>query len=225
MNELTLFIDTTTSRLLLALGSPTGMIATQDVPCDSHRYHSALMIPAIEEMLRADGLTVSDLKALAVNIGPGSFTGIRTGLITARTLAQFLNLPIYCFNTFELLGANYRQPVAIYLDALRGRSYHATLSWVEQGPRYWRQPPGLLMLDENAPDPPLQAKLLVSAGLAPHFAWAKPDVIDERYFTPNAMAQLMARYGERFARPWQEAMPLYLQEPSITLKKTGLEKA
>jgi tRNA threonylcarbamoyladenosine biosynthesis protein TsaB len=220
MNDLTLFIDTTTSRLMLALGNANGLIASQNVPCDSHRYHSALMIPAIEDLLNENGLTVKDLTALAVNTGPGSFTGIRTGMITARTMAQFMHLPVHAFNTFELLAANYDYPVAIYLDALRGRSYHATLCWGEQGAQYWRQPPGMVMLtDDDLPSPPMQARLLVSPGLEPYFPWARPNLIEANFFSPTAMAQLMARFGQGFVRPWPDILPLYLQEPSITLKK------
>lgn len=219
MNDLTLFIDTTTSRLMLALGNASGLTATQDVPCDSHRYHSALMIPAIEDMLKDNGFTVADLTALAVNTGPGSFTGIRTGMITARTMAQFMHLPVHAFNTFELLAADYEYPVAIYLDALRGRAYHATLCWGEQGAQYWRQPPGMVLLTEDVPSPPMQARLLVSPGLESYFPWVRPNIVPADFFSPTAMAQLMARYGQGFVRDWQEILPLYLQEPSITLKK------
>jgi tRNA threonylcarbamoyl adenosine modification protein YeaZ len=219
MTDLTLFIDTTTNRLMLALGQPGRITVAKDVPCDSHRYHSALMIPAIEAMLRENDLAVADLKALAVNIGPGSFTGIRTGLITARTMAQFLDLPVYCFNTFELLAAEATDPTAIYLDALRGRSYTACLSWTGDGAKYWRQPPGMTRLDENPPDPPPMARLLVSPGLEKYFPWTKAKLVPGDFFSPHAMAVLMARYGRRFARRWPEVHPLYLQEPSITLKK------
>jgi tRNA threonylcarbamoyl adenosine modification protein YeaZ len=220
MNDLTLFMDTTTSRLMLALGRGGKLIAAQNVPCDSHRYHSALMIPAIQDMLKDNGFTVNDLSALAVNLGPGSFTGIRTGVITARTMGQFLNLPVHGFNTFELLAATYDYPLAIYLEALRGRAYHATVCWDEQGPRYWRQPPGMLLLnDDDVPSPPMQARLLITPGLECYFPWAKPNFIAPDFYSPAAMAQLMARFGQRFARPWQDILPFYLQEPSITLKK------
>jgi len=156
---------------------------------------------------------------VAVNIGPGSFTGLRTGIITARTMAQFLNLPVHCFNTFELLAADSLHPVAIYLDALRDRSYHATLSWGETGPKYWRQPPGMFTFNGHPPEPPMQARLLVSSGLARHFPDTRPSIVPEDFFSPPAMAKLMAQYGERFVRAWQDVLPLYLQEPSITLKK------
>ncbi len=220
MNDLTLFLDTTTSTLMLALGNSQGLLAAQSIPCDSHRYHSALMIPAIEELLDTHGYNVSDLKALAVNTGPGSFTGIRTGIITARTMAQFMHLPVHAFNTFELLAVDYDYPVAIYLDALRGRAYHATLCWGEEGPQYWRQPPRLVSLHDEIPNPPMQARLLVSAGLTPFFPWAKPGLIDADFFTPLAMMKLMDRFGSQFIKPWTDLLPLYLQSPSITLKKT-----
>lgn len=219
MPDLTLFIDTTTSHLMLALGDSERLLVAQNVSCESHRYHSALMIPAIQDMLAEKDLTVQDLQAIAVNVGPGSFTGIRTGIITARTMAQFLNLPVHCFNTFELLAADSMYPLAIYLDALRDRSYHATLSWCETGPKYWRQPPGLFTFNGHPPEHPMQARLLVSPGLVRHFPDTKPSIIPDDFFSPSAMAKLMAQYGSRFSRAWQDVLPLYLQEPSITLKK------
>ena len=219
MNKLTLFMDTTTSRLMLALGRPGELLVRQDVPCDSHRYHSALMIPAIQDMLRDNQLSVNDLDALAVNLGPGSFTGLRTALITARTMGQFLNLPVHGFNTFELLAATSENPLAVYVDALRGRAYHATLSWDEKGARYWRQPPSLVSLTAEPPDPPLQARLLISPTLAQYFPGTRLAFIAPDFYSPAAMAFLMAKYGDRFARHWREILPLYLQEPSITLKK------
>jgi len=120
---------------------------------------------------------------------------------------------------FELLAADTEIPLAIYLDALRGRAYYATLSWNAAGPTYWRQPPGLIRLNEEAPEPPPQARLLISSGLTAYFPESRIKLIDEHFFTPAAMAVLMQKYPTRFQLPWQKVEPLYLQEPSITLKK------
>lgn len=215
--ETLLHLDTTTSRLHLAI-SRNGQILTEiDQPCASHRYHSAVIVPAIQDMLRQNGIKPGDLTALAVNLGPGSFTGVRTGIITARTMAQFLHIPVYGFNAFELLATQVDNPVAIYLDALRNRTYHATLSLGHDAPVY-RQEPTLRLIDPEQP-PSHNEALLVSPTLAPLFKASVASLIPETFSPVQPMLELIHRYGSTFQHPWDAVKPLYLQDPSITLKK------
>lgn len=212
-----LYLDTTTSQLHLALSEAGAMVAAYSQPCESHRYHSALIVPAIQDLLQQTGITPQMLDALAVNQGPGSFTGIRTGVITARTMAQFLNVPVYLFNTFELLGVERDTPTAIYLDALRNRSYQATLHFDETGVIYSQQP-RLLILDPTEASMPIEP-LFVSESLAPLFVHAGSETIPPAWNSPAAMLKLILRYENRFLTDWEAVKPLYIQEPSITLKK------
>jgi tRNA threonylcarbamoyl adenosine modification protein YeaZ len=214
--ETILHLDTTTQRLHLALSQNGAVLAEICQPCLSHRYHSAVIVPSIQEMLLQAGLLPRDLTALAVNQGPGSFTGIRTGIITARTMAQFLKIPVYTFNAFELLAAQENSPVSIYLDALRNRAYHATLSFDASGPVYWQNPVIKLLEAEAMTEP--QAALLISATLAPLFNASSPTLIAEAFSPVQPMLDLIARYGNRFQKNWDAVKPLYVQEPSITLK-------
>lgn len=61
------------------------------------------LVPAIQETLKEAGLSFKDINAIAVGIGPGSFTGIRLGLSTAKTLAQAGSIPLYGIPTTEAL--------------------------------------------------------------------------------------------------------------------------
>lgn len=212
-----LHLDTTTNRLHLALSRNGETLSALCQPCESHRYHSAVIVPAIQDMLKQAGLTPQDLTTLAVNQGPGSFTGIRTGIITARTMAQFLRIPVYTFNIFELLATQSDNTVAIYLDALRNRAYHASLSLGPDGPIY-RQEPTLRLLQPQQP-PMHTEELLVSPSLAPLFKESAVRLIPEDFSPTQPMLDLIHRYGERFKRNWEDVKPLYSQEPSITLKK------
>lgn len=223
-SETILHLDTTTNRLHLALSGNGEMLAEICQPCVSHRYHSAVIVPAIQTMLEHAGLTAKDLSRLAVNQGPGSFTGIRTGIITARTMAQFLEIPVYTFNAFELLASQMELPVAIYIDALRNRAYHATLSFGDTGPVY-RQEPTLRLLDPERL-PSHNEALLVSPPLAPLFKESVASLIPDDFNPLRAMLELITRYGRVFQKNWDAVKPLYVQEPSVTLKsKPGITRS
>jgi len=68
------------------------------------RSHSEVLVPTIEKVLAAAGLTYQELELLAVTIGPGAFTGIRIGLATARALALASELPLIGITNFAALA-------------------------------------------------------------------------------------------------------------------------
>lgn len=217
VEERILHLDTTTSQLHVALSQDGRFLFEQCLPCESHRYHSAMLVPAIQELLKSAGLSVNALTALAVNQGPGSFTGIRTGVITARTMAQFLKVPVYQFNAFELLAAQHEAPVAVYLDALRGRAYHAHLQIEPWGTRY-QQAPTLVQLDAAAL-PDADTLCVISPALAEFFTGRSVQLISKDWRPQAVMLRLMGQSPAAYRQDWSAVRPLYIQEPSITLKK------
>ncbi len=64
---------------------------------------SEILIPEIDDALKKVNIDFSKLKAVCVNIGVGSNTGLRVGVITAKTLAYSLNIPIYYYKTLDVL--------------------------------------------------------------------------------------------------------------------------
>ena len=89
-------------------------------------------MPQVEQLFGLAGAVQSDVAALAVSIGPGSFTGLRIGLTTAKTLAYAWGKPIVGAPTLEALA--YGCPcadgwVAALLDAQKGRVYRAIYRW------------------------------------------------------------------------------------------------
>lgn len=88
---LMLAIDTSTRSSLVAVGRlEPEFVSRRDV---SHR-HGAHVLEQIDEVLEAAGLGIGDVGALVVGTGPGSFTGLRVGLATAKTLAYVCTLPL-----------------------------------------------------------------------------------------------------------------------------------
>jgi len=68
--------------------------------------HSEFLFPLIDRILKESGWQLNDLEGIAVDKGPGSFTGIRIGLISARTLAQLLNIPLVGVISLDVLVDN-----------------------------------------------------------------------------------------------------------------------
>ena len=66
--------------------------------------HGEHLAPLIDDALRETGLVRQDLTAVAVGTGPGPFTGLRVGLVTARTLAFVLEIPVYGVCTLDVLA-------------------------------------------------------------------------------------------------------------------------
>jgi len=69
------------------------------------RAHGELLAPSIEEVLALSGCTLADVDALAVDVGPGLFTGLRVGVATAKALGQALGLGVVGVTSLDVLAA------------------------------------------------------------------------------------------------------------------------
>jgi tRNA threonylcarbamoyladenosine biosynthesis protein TsaB len=88
------------------------------------RSASAELMPAIDAMLRDASLDLADLRALVVVNGPGSFTGLRVGLSTAKGLSHASRLPIFAISRLAVLASFSEHPEAVaLLDAGRNEFY------------------------------------------------------------------------------------------------------
>ncbi|SDS53654.1 tRNA threonylcarbamoyl adenosine modification protein YeaZ [Nocardioides scoriae] len=98
-----LAFDTATSRVTVALHDGTRVVASHDA--DEAMRHGEMLAPGIARVLAEAGATVRDLTGIAVGVGPGPFTGLRVGLVTARTLALVRDLPVHGVCTLDVLAA------------------------------------------------------------------------------------------------------------------------
>lgn len=121
-----LAIDTSSLVLSCALAEEDRLIAEWTV--QKRLTHSEQLIPHMDEMIKAAGVSKKDITAVAVSIGPGSFTGLRIGLATAKMLSYIWKVPLAGVDTLEALAWNMAGAQAFILpllDAQRGNVYAA----------------------------------------------------------------------------------------------------
>jgi tRNA threonylcarbamoyladenosine biosynthesis protein TsaB len=134
-----LAIDTSTRAVGVALYDGAQVLG--ETVWNSQDYHTVDLAPAVAQILEKAGLHVASLQALAVALGPGSFTGLRVGLALAKGLSLARRLPILGISTFDVLAAALPVkdiPLAVVLRAGRGRLavgwYHnQRQAWVSAG--------------------------------------------------------------------------------------------
>ena len=99
---LLLAFDTATPAVTVALHDGQRVLA-ETATVDARR-HGELLAPAIAKVIADAGAEQRDLTAIAVVVGPGPFTGLRVGLVTARVYGRTLDLPVYGVCTLDVLA-------------------------------------------------------------------------------------------------------------------------
>jgi tRNA threonylcarbamoyladenosine biosynthesis protein TsaB len=98
-----LAFDTATPHVTVALHDGERVVATYS--SDESMRHGEMLAPGIATVLEHAGATSRDVTAIAVGVGPGPFTGLRVGLVTARTMAHALEIPVYGVCSLDILAA------------------------------------------------------------------------------------------------------------------------
>lgn len=130
-----LAIDTSTRMLGLGLHSGDSVLA--ETIWQTDRHHTVELGPQIALLLRRSRVSFSDLTAVAVAIGPGSYTGLRIGMALAKGLSLARGLTLVGVSTFEVLVS--AQParaeqILTLIEAGRGK---VTGLWYKWGRRGW----------------------------------------------------------------------------------------
>lgn len=97
-----LAFDTATPLVTVALHDGDDVVV--ELTAERAMKHAEQLAPLIEQALAEAGLVRQDLTAIAVGVGPGPFTGLRVGLVTARTLGFVLEIPVYGVCSLDILA-------------------------------------------------------------------------------------------------------------------------
>lgn len=131
---LILGIETATERVSVAIGGHEGVIGLFEVT--KGRRHAETLVPAIEFLCRQSGIGLDEFSVIAVDVGPGLFTGMRVGLASAKAFAQALHIPMIGISSLDLLAFPNRHAdrvVVPVIDARKGEVFYAMYRQVPGG--------------------------------------------------------------------------------------------
>jgi tRNA threonylcarbamoyladenosine biosynthesis protein TsaB len=144
-------IHTATETAIINLvknGEVLGTISNHDT-----KQHAAILHTAIRQLLETNDLDIKKLNAVGVSSGPGSYTGMRVGLATAKGLCYALGTPLITFNSLELMALSairfVNDEAALYcpmIDARRMEVFTAIYDYTLQE----IFPPSAIILNENS---------------------------------------------------------------------------
>ncbi|MFJ5271406.1 tRNA (adenosine(37)-N6)-threonylcarbamoyltransferase complex dimerization subunit type 1 TsaB [Streptomyces sp. NPDC088358] len=206
---LLLALDTATPAVTVALHDGTSVIASSS-QVDARR-HGELLLPAVDRVLAEAGLRLDAVTGVVVGVGPGPYTGLRVGLMTADTFGLALGVPVHGLCTLDGLAyaADIDGPFVVATDARRKEVYWA------------RYADSRTRLSEPAVDRPgdlaLDGLPAVGAG-ALLYPDTFPDARAPEHVTAAALASLAAERlaaGEELEPP----RPLYLRRPDAQVPK------
>jgi tRNA threonylcarbamoyl adenosine modification protein YeaZ len=170
------------------------------------RAHGELLAPGIAEVLDKTGHRPADLSAVVVGVGPGPFTGLRVGLVTAATIADTLTIPAYGVCTLDALGLGSTGRVLVATDARRREVYWACY---DDGRRFTDPAVGR----PAELDLPAGITSAIGAGAHLYAGVLGLPVADEPRYPPAAALAALAADRIRAHAPSEPLTPLYLRRP------------
>ena len=216
---LILALDTATLVSSVALAGPGRLLA--ELTIQTKKTHSERLMPHIEQLLALADTDKSAIGAIAVSIGPGSFTGLRIGLATAKALAYALDIPIIGVPTLAALAFGCPVPGAVLaptMDAQKGNIYIALYRW-RDGSLDEVTPPAVMTHEAAAarlagrPEPVLilgeAAELYADTFRQAGMALAEPHVVMPRAGSVALLGARLLAAGERHDVMTVE--PLYIR--------------
>lgn len=226
-------IETATAQVACCLGGAEGVMAAFEsgpgVPLPGRNRatprHAEVLAPAIEFIAGQARVPMKEIGAVAVDIGPGMFTGVRVGVATAKAMAQALRVPMVGLSSLDLLAFPVRytdRVIAAVLDARRDEVYTALYRPVPGGVQRVTDPcvcgpddlaAQLLALGEDV--------LAVGDGAVRYAETLKrlgEVEVDTSHPFPSASSLVSLAHAqavrEEFVQPW-EINPIYLR-PAVS---------
>lgn len=178
----------------------------------SKKGTSEFLLPEIEKLLKKEKIKAGELDAVSVCIGPGSFTGIRVGLATAKAFCVALNTPIIAFNTFDVFNAK-----------------NVCLTKANSGGAYVKEKAGIKFLTKEEKEKFLGKKVQILESEKDYFGDFKK--VETVNFLDESIILSIKLFEDKKILKANEVIPFYIQksqaenELELNLKNAKIEKA
>jgi len=226
---LVLGIESATAQVGCAIGGHEGVLASAH--SSRAKRHAEILTPQIDFVRRQARVELREIGVVAVDLGPGLFTGLRVGIASAMAIAHALSVPMIGVASLDLLAFPVRftsKLIVAAIDARRGELFHA----------FYRPVPGGVQrvseYEVSSPDD-LASEILAHSedclvvgdgALRYHEVFdglRKVELADFGFAYPNAASLVQLAHAqalrEQWVRPW-EITPLYLRKPDVEINWT-----
>ena len=226
---LVLGIESATAQVGCAIGGHEGVLASAH--SSRAKRHAEILTPQIDFVRRQARVELREIGVVAIDLGPGLFTGLRVGIASAMAIAHALSVPMIGVASLDLLAFPVRftsKLITAAIDARRGELFHA----------FYRPVPGGVQrvseYEVSSPDD-LASEILAHSedclvvgdgALRYHEVFdglRKVELADFGFAYPNAASLVQLAHAqalrEQWVRPWEIA-PLYLRKPDVDINWT-----
>jgi len=223
---LILGIETATERVSVAIGGHEGVLGMFEVT--RGRRHAETLTPAIDFVCRQADVALNEISVVAVDMGPGLFTGMRVGLASAKAIAQALRVPMIAISSLDLLAYPLRRTdkvIAAVIDARKGEIFYALYRQVPGGIQRVSEPTAG-RVDDLVADLLARGQEVVCVGdgairYQEEIAAGHRVEIAEQFFAYPSSAPLVQlahskALREEWVNPW-EVEAMYLRKPDAEI--------
>jgi tRNA threonylcarbamoyladenosine biosynthesis protein TsaB len=223
---LILGIETATQQVGVAIGGHEGVLAQAHTA--RGRRHAENLAPAIDFVRRQARVDLREISCVAVDLGPGLFTGLRVGVAAAKAMAGALRVPMIGVTSLDLVAFPVRfspRLIVTAIDARRGEVFYSLYRQVPGGVQRLGEP--RIGTPDDLASELLAAKddiLLVGDGALRYIeafeGLSKVEVADQGLAYPSASSLVQLAHAqalrEEWVKPW-ELTPLYLRKPDAEI--------
>ena len=231
---LILGIDTATQQVGCAIGGHEGVLASAH--SSRGKRHAETLTPAIDFVRRQARIELSEISVVAVDLGPGLFTGLRVGIASAKAIAHALRVPMIGVTSLDLVAFPVRfsnRLIVAALDARRGELYYAFYRQVPGGVQRLSEP------EVGSPDDLAseiiargEESLMVGDGALRYHdrfsGLSKVELAEQTLAYPTATALVQLAHAqalrEQWVNPW-DLEPIYLRSPDAEINWTTRDTA
>lgn len=211
-----LAFDTCLDKMYVTVGEDESVLDSKVVETTESHYHSAFLISTIKNILTENSLLPSDINVIAINRGPGSFTGIRACTTVARVFAQANDLETVGVSSLEILSRINKSDkmTIVALDARKEMAYYA----VYDGKTQLVEPKTILLTELKAILDKGDYFVITDDKLKPLLGGISYQESDDdlgKFLLEIASEKLNSDYDTN----WRKLLPLYIQPPPLNIKK------